>query len=824
MILSDSERSTSVLEADDMTPVIPLKDIVIFPNMVVPLFIGRQKSIIALERAQKKDSMVILVSQKSSTDSEVKVENIHDVGTYAKILQVLRLPDGINKVLVEGKTRVKAQNVVEREGVLYANPEALQTKYDISQIEMEATRRELIQSFDEFAKFNQKIPDEVLSLISKIENIEQLTDVITTHVVSDINIRQELLETMSLKRRLNRLLDEVNREIEILNVEKRIHGRVKQQIERNQKEYYLHEQAKAIQQELGDQNDVSELETLADKIKKAKMSEEGENKAMSELKKLKLMPPMSSESSIIRSYIEHLIELPWNKSSKIIHDLDKAQKVLDKDHYGLDKIKERIIEYLAVQKRVENNKAPILCFVGPPGVGKTSLGESIARATGRKYVRAALGGLHDEAEIRGHRKTYIGAMPGKIIQNIIKSGVKNPLFLLDEIDKVSTDYRGDPTSALLEVLDPEQNKGFMDNYSEVSFDLSQVMFIATANSLNIQGPLRDRMEIIRLSGYTELEKIKIAEEYLIPKQIENNGLKPKELCITEDAIIDTIRFYTSEAGVRDLDRQLGKICRKAVTHFDLGKSQDKTLVVTPKNLHDFLGVQIYDYGVSASENRVGRVTGLAWTEVGGAILTIEAVAVPGKGQTILTGKLGDVMKESIQAAISLVRSNARMLGIEAKAFETHDLHIHVPEGATPKDGPSAGVGMVTAIASSLNKVPIKSSVAMTGEITLYGEVLPIGGLKEKLLAALRAGTKTVVIPDKNLKDLEEIPSEVKDSLKIIPAKMIDEVLKVAFEYQPSPVVEAIPTNKTHDGKDEPQKADIVKKLKTSTRGTTRHSI
>ncbi|MCE2706670.1 MAG: endopeptidase La [Proteobacteria bacterium] len=793
---SNPSNPTSAIGSNNSIPIIPLKDVVIFPNMVVPLFIGRQKSIAALEIAAQRDNTVILLSQKKPEDNEVTTTNIHEIGTLAKILQVLKLPDGTNKVLIEGKTRARASSITEKDGYLSAQVEEIATKHDISKIELEAVKREIIQSFEEFAKLNQKVPDEIVTLISKIENIEQLTDVITTHVVMELDVRQDLLETSSLKKRLNKLLRELNREIEILNVEKRIQGRVKQQIEKNQKEYYLHEQARAIQQELGEEEELSDLEELENKIKKAKMPKDVENKAYSELKKLKMMPQMSSESSIIRNYIEHLIELPWGKTTKTNKNLDKAQKVLDKDHYGLDKIKERIIEYLAVQKRVENNKAPILCFVGPPGVGKTSLGESIARATGRKYVRVALGGLHDEAEIRGHRKTYIGAMAGKILQNISKVGVKNPLFLFDEIDKIGSDHRGDPASALLEVLDPEQNKTFVDNYTETPFDLSEVMFVATANTLNIPGPLRDRMEIIRLSGYTEQEKLSIAEQYLIPKQIKNNGLKASELSIQKDALLDIIRYYTAEAGVRNLDRQINKVCRKIVTKIDLADTATnaKKIIVKKDNLHEFLGVQVYDFGVSSVENRIGRVTGLAWTEVGGEILTIEVVSIPGKGQIIRTGQLGDVMKESIQAAISLVRSRANALGIEEKFYETRDIHVHVPEGATPKDGPSAGIAMVTAVASSLNHIPVKSSVAMTGEVTLYGEVLPIGGLKEKLLAALRAGIKTVLIPIKNVKDLEEIPDDIKSGLEIIPVSTVDEVLANALEYKPIPMVEEAKVN------------------------------
>lgn len=789
---NNSAITTDVEIHDSLVPIIPLKDVVIFPNMVVPLFVGRHKSINALEAADKKDKQVMLLSQKNPTDNDVSVDNLHEIGTLAKILQILPLPDGTKKVLIEGKTRAKAIKITEINDLLASEVEELKTKQDITKIELEAQRREAIQLFDEFAKLNQKVPDEVVSIISKISNIEQLVDVIITHVISDLNIRQDLLETASLKKRLNRLLKELNREIEILNVEKKIQGRVKQQIEKNQKEYYLHEQQRAIQQELGEIEELNEIQELENNIHKAKMSEDATKKALAELKKLKMMPQMSSESAIVRNYIEHLVDLPWSKTTKVSNDLDKAQKILDKDHYGLEKIKERIVEYLAVQKRADNNKAPILCFVGPPGVGKTSLGESIAKATNRKYVRIALGGLHDEAEIRGHRKTYIGAMPGKVVQNIIKSGVKNPLVLFDEIDKMGSDHRGDPAAALLEVLDPEQNKAFVDNYTEVAFDLSQVMFLCTSNSMNIPGPLRDRMEIIRLSGYTEQEKLKIAEQYLLPRQIKNNGLKTTEIAIDDSTILDVIRYYTAEAGVRNLDRQIGKLCRKVVTQIDTKKTTAKKIKITPDNLHEFLGVRINDFGVSAKENRIGRVTGLAWTEVGGDILTIEAIAIPGKGAIIRSGQLGDVMKESIQAAITLVRSRAESLGIDGKFYENKDIHIHVPDGATPKDGPSAGIGMVTAIASSLNHVPIKSSVAMTGEVTLYGEVLPIGGLKEKMLAALRAGIKTVLIPEKNTKDLDDIPDEIKGQLEVIAVKTIDQVLDIALEYKPIAVEKTIP--------------------------------
>lgn len=789
---SSSSLDTAGIENNELTPIIPLKDVVIFPNMVVPLFIGRQKSINALEAASKKDNNVILLSQKSINENEVSVDNLNKVGTYAKILQILKLPDGTNKVLIEGKSRALASKIEEKDGYFAAIVTNLETRNDINDVELEAVKREILIQFDHFAQLNQKIPEEIVQLITKIDNIEQLADVITTHVVMDLIARQELLEMTSLKKRLNKLLKEINKEIEILNVEKKIQGRVKQQIEKNQKEYYLHEQAKAIQQELGEEEDLNEIEDLERKIKKAKMTEEAEKKSLSELKKLKLMPPMSSEGAVIRNYIDILIDLPWNKSSKINHDLNKAEKSLDKDHYGLEKIKERIIEYLAVQKRIDKNKAPILCFVGPPGVGKTSLGESIARATGRKYIRVALGGVHDEAEIRGHRKTYIGAMPGKIIQNMIKVGVKNPLFLFDEVDKIGFDHRGDPASALLEVLDPEQNKAFVDNYAEVPFDLSEVLFICTANSLNIPEALKDRMEIIRLAGYTELEKINIANQYLIPNQIQNNGLKASEIDIKKDALLEIIRHYTLEAGVRNLDREINKICRKVVTQIDKKSSKKKPhiskVIVNNEKLPEYLGPQQFDFGVKAKKNRIGRITGLAWTEAGGDVLTIESLAVNGKGQIIQTGHLGNVMKESIQAAISLVRSRTTNLGIEDKFYENKDLHVHIPEGATPKDGPSAGIAMACAIASSLNQVPLKSQLAMTGEVTIYGEVLPIGGLKEKLLAALRAGIRTVIIPEKNVKDLEEMPKEIKDNIDIIPVSSIDQVLDTAFEYKPKPII------------------------------------
>ena len=784
MLISNTTNKIKKTYSNLKVPIIPLKDAVIMPNMVVPLFIGRQKSIYALDVANKSDHMVLLLTQKNSEDNEATADNIYQVGTLAKILQILKLPDGTNKVLVEGQTRAQTTEIIDQKNYLEAKVEKLITIQDIKDINLEATRREIVQQFSEFAHLNQKVPDEIITWISKLENIEQLTDVITNHVVEELIVRQQLLETVSLKKRLHKLLHELHRETEILNVEKRIQGRVKQQIDKNQKEYYLHEQAKAIQQELGEE-ELSEVEELTQKIKKAKMPELAEKKALGELKKLKLMPPMSSESSIVRNYLEHLIELPWNKTTKINKSLPKAISILNNDHYGLEKIKDRIVEFLAVQQRTSNSKSPILCFVGPPGVGKTSLGESIARATGRKYIRMALGGVHDEAEIRGHRKTYIGAMPGKILQTIAKSGVKNPLFLIDEIDKIGADHRGDPSSALLEVLDPEQNKAFVDNYTETPFDLSNVMFIATANSLNIPKPLKDRMEIIMLSGYTEQEKLKIATQYLLPRQLKNTGLKNTEVTIKDDVILDIIRFYTIESGVRNLERQLNKLCCKIVMQIDLHKTNKVSL--TQKNLATFLGVPINDFGIKSPENRIGRVTGLAWTEVGGEILTIEVVAIPGKGQVIRTGKLGDVMLESIQTAISLVRSRAETLNIDPKFYENKDIHVHVPDGATPKDGPSAGIAMAIAVTSSLTHIPVKASIAMTGEVTLYGEVLPIGGLKEKLMAALRAGIHTIIIPEKNKKDLMEIPVEITKSLDIIFVKTIDQVFDIALEYKPSQI-------------------------------------
>lgn len=763
----------------DLTPIIPLKDIVVFPTMSMSLCIGRAQSLKAIELAIQRKTEVLLLSQKNPQDEEATGDNLYHIGTLAKIVQVLPLPNGTQRLFLESRVRAKAVQISNTNGYLSSEVEVLETKNDLKKTEMEALKRELHQQFIEYTKLTQKIDEDTHNTILAIDEVERFCDTLTTHIVVELKARQAILEATSLKKRMTRTLSEISSEIEILNVERKIQGRIKQQIEKNQKDYYLQEQAKAIQQELGSEDEMSDIHELEAQIKKAKLPKDVLTKANAELRKLKSMPQMSSESAIIQTYIEHLVALPWNKTSKVDTNLTKAQATLDKDHYGLDKVKERIVEYLAVENRTKNNKSPILCLVGAPGVGKTSLGESIAKATGRKYIRMALGGLHDEAEIRGHRKTYIGAMAGKILQNISRSGVKNPLFLLDEIDKLGSDHRGDPASALLEVLDPEQNKAFVDNYTEVPFDLSGVMFIATANSLNIPEALRDRMEILRLSGYTEQEKLQITQNYIIPKQIKNVGLKPSEIHFDDDSILNIIRGYSAEAGVRNLARLINKICRKVVKKIDTGIIKKEH--ITSINLKDYLGVQVYDYDLKAEFNRIGRVTGLAWTEFGGDTLTIEVVAIPGKGQIIKTGKLGEVMQESIQTALSLVRSKYNHIGIDEKFYETNDIHVHVPEGATPKDGPSAGIAMALAIASSLNHIPIKADLAMTGEVTLYGEVLPIGGLKEKLLAALRARIKTVLIPHKNIKDLEDVPVEVINQLEIIPVKNIDEVFVYGLE-------------------------------------------
>ena len=776
---------------------LPLRDVVVYPHMVLPLFVGRPKSIAALEAAMANDDPVFLLAQLDPNTEDPKAEDLHQTGTVAQVLQVLKLPDGTVKVLVEGIRRARALTVDETGGLFLSHVEAIDENSDKDNPEIEALRRTLLTQFEQYAKLNKKIPAEVISTISSIDDNSRLADTIAAHLQLKLEQRQYVLETAGIVDRLEFLLAQLEAELDIMQVEKRIRGRVKRQMEKSQREYYLNEQVKAIQKELGEEDERGELDALENKIKEAGMSKEAEEKCLSELKKLKMMPPMSAESTVVRNYIDTLLELPWKKKSRVSKDIAKADLILNADHYGLEKVKERILEYLAVQKRMDKLKGTILCLVGPPGVGKTSLGESIAKATGRQYVRMALGGVRDESEIRGHRRTYIGSMPGKILQNMVKAGVKNPLFLLDEIDKMGSDFRGDPASALLEVLDPEQNNKFADHYAEVDYDLSDVMFIATSNSLNIPTPLLDRMEIIRLSGYTEDEKINIAMQYLVPKQMKRNGVKEGELVVDESAVRDIIRYYTREAGVRSLDREIAKICRKVVMQVTLNedkkkasksktvsKAKPKAIKVTEKNLHDYLGVRRFDYGVAESENRIGQVTGLAWTEVGGELLTVEAVALPGKGTIQCTGQLGDVMKESVSAAWSVVRSRAEAVGLAPDFYEKKDIHVHVPEGATPKDGPSAGIAMTLAMVSAFTKIPVRADVAMTGEITLRGEVLPIGGLKEKLLAALRGGIKHVLIPKDNVKDLEEIPENVKTGLTIHPVKWIDEVLALGLEAQP----------------------------------------
>ena len=768
-------------------PLLPLRDVVVFPHMVIPLFVGRPKSIKALELAMESDRRIMLVAQKAAAKDEPSVEDMFDVGCVSTILQMLKLPDGTVKVLVEGQQRALVTSIADAETHFTATVtpvEQDQEKHKSSEIE--ALRRAVMQQFDQYVKLNKKIPPEILTSISSIDDPGRLADTIAAHLPLKLENKQVVLDLSDVKARLENLFEQLDREVDILNVDKKIRGRVKRQMEKNQRDFYLNEQVKAIQKELGEGEDGADIEEIDKKIKLAKMPAEARKKAEAELKKLKLMSPMSAEATVVRSYIDVLTGLPWSKKSKIKHDLGNAETVLNEDHFGLDKVKDRILEYLAVQQRVDKVKAPILCLVGPPGVGKTSLGQSIAKATGRKYVRMALGGMRDEAEIRGHRRTYIGAMPGKVLQSLGKVGVRNPLFLLDEIDKLGTDFRGDPSSALLEVLDPEQNHTFGDHYVEVDFDLSDVMFVATSNSMNIPPALLDRMEVIRLSGYTEDEKTSIAMKYLLPKQLKNNGVKDEELLITEGAVRDMVRYYTREAGVRSLERELSKICRKVVKGLQLKKLQPQ-VVVNEDNLPDFLGVRKYTYGRAESQNQVGQVVGLAWTEVGGDLLTIEAAAMPGKGVITRTGSLGDVMKESVEAARTVVRSRARMLGIKDEAFEKRDIHIHVPDGATPKDGPSAGAAMTTAFVSALTGIPVRGDVAMTGEITLRGEVTAIGGLKEKLLAALRGGIKTVLIPEENMKDLQEIPDNVKSGLEIVPVKWIDKVLEVALERKPVPL-------------------------------------
>ncbi|MEI6319093.1 MAG: endopeptidase La, partial [Pseudomonadota bacterium] len=795
-------------------PLLPLRDVVVFPHMVIPLFVGRPKSIKALEAAMESGKSILLAAQRIASKDDPGAEDLYSVGSIANILQMLKLPDGTVKVLVEGNQRANLSDVQEGSGFLTAVADPIPPADGPEATEVEAMRRTMVTQFDQYVKLNKKIPPEILTSIAGIDEAGRLADTIAAHLPLKLEQKQEVLEMFDVKKRLEHLMTQVETELDILQVEKRIRGRVKRQMEKSQREYYLNEQVKAIQKELGDMEDGADLDEMDKRIKRSGMSKEARKKAEGELKKLKLMSPMSAEATVVRNYIETLVNLPWKKKSKISKDLNAAEEVLDADHYGLEKVKERILEYLAVQQRVDKVKAPILCLVGPPGVGKTSLGQSIARATNRKFVRMSLGGVRDESEIRGHRRTYIGSMPGKILQNMTKVGVRNPLLLLDEVDKMGMDFRGDPSSALLEVLDPEQNNTFADHYIEVDYDLSDVMFVATANSLNIPAPLLDRMEVIRLAGYTEDEKVNIATRYLVPKQMKNHGLKDDELVVTESALRDVMRHYTREAGVRSLEREISKICRKVVKAIvqkdaatakagrakaadaksveGAAKDGQKKVTVTARNLANYLGVRKYTYGIAEKHNQIGQVTGLAWTEVGGELLTIEAVVLPGKGKMTTTGKLGDVMQESIQAALSVVRGRARKLGLTDDFYQKNDIHIHLPEGATPKDGPSAGVGICTAMVSVLSGVPVRADVAMTGEITLRGEVLPIGGLKEKLLAALRGGIKIVLIPTENVKDLADIPDTIKSKLEIRPVKWIDEVLELALERVPEPLPEPLP--------------------------------
>ncbi len=780
------EVPTTTESPADGIPVLPLRDVVVYPHMVIPLFVGREKSIVALDLAMKADKRILLVAQKQADVDDPKGSDLHSVGTVATILQLLKLPDGTVKVLVEGVERAAVDRLVEGEhfsAIVTPMPDV--ERYD--EREMDVLTRSVVTQFEQYVKLNKKVPPEILTSLAGIEQPGRLADTVAAHMSLKLPEKQKVLEIADVRQRLEHMLAVIEGEMDVLQIEKRIRGRVKQQMEKSQREYYLNEQMKAIQKELGDLDEApNEIGELEKRIKAAGMPKEARDKANSELAKLKLMSPMSAEATVVRNYVDWLVKAPWKKRTKVHLDIAEAEKVLEEDHYGLEKVKERIIEYLAVQQRVKNLRGPILCLVGPPGVGKTSLGQSVARATNRKFLRMSLGGVRDEAEIRGHRRTYIGSMPGKIIQNLAKCGVRNPLFLLDEIDKMSTDFRGDPSSALLEVLDPEQNATFNDHYLEVDFDLSEVMFVCTANSLNIPAPLLDRMEVIRLPGYTEDEKSNIARRYLVPKQIKQNGLRSGELEVSDEAVLDMIRYYTREAGVRNLEREISKISRKAVKQLLL-HPDPAGVRVDPSNLDRYLGVRRFRYGKAEESHRVGQVTGLAWTEVGGELLTIEAAVVPGKGKLTHTGQLGEVMQESIQAAMTVVRSRSGLLGLDPDFYQKIDVHIHVPEGATPKDGPSAGIGMCTALISALTKVPVRSDVAMTGEITLRGEVLPIGGLKEKLLAAHRGGIATVLIPDENVKDLAEIPENIKEKLDIRSVKWIDEVLQVALTHSPTPL-------------------------------------
>jgi ATP-dependent Lon protease len=787
LIVSDSAPSHPKTTAIENVPVLPLRDVVVYPHMVIPLFVGREKSIQALDVAMRGDKRIMLIAQKQADVDDPKVDDLYRIGTIAAILQLLKLPDGTVKVLVEGVDRARIDRLHTGEHYS-ADVTSLPDAEAYDEREMDVLGRSVISQFEQYVKLNKKVPPEVLTALQGIEHAGRLADTVAAHMSLKLPEKQKVLEILDVRKRLEHILVAIEGEMDVLQIEKRIRGRVKAQMEKSQREYYLNEQMKAIQKELGEMdeggNEISELEQ---RIAKAGMPKEAREKATNELNKLKMMSPMSAEATVVRNYIDWLVKVPWKKRTKILKDITRAEQVLDEDHYGLEKVKERILEYLAVQLRVEKLKGPILCLVGPPGVGKTSLGQSMARATNRKFVRMSLGGVRDEAEIRGHRRTYIGSMPGKIVQNLAKSGVHNPLFLLDEVDKMSMDFRGDPSAALLEVLDPEQNSTFNDHYLEVDLDLSEVMFVCTANSLNIPSPLLDRMEVIRLPGYTEDEKMNIGRRYLVPKQMKANGLKPDELKVSDAALLDIVRYYTREAGVRNFEREIAKISRKAVKQL-LNDKDPKAVTVTPRTLDKFLGVRRFRYGKAEDLDRIGQVTGLAWTEVGGELLTIEAAIVPGKGKLLHTGQLGEVMQESIHAATTVVRSRAQTLGLEPEFYQKHDMHLHVPEGATPKDGPSAGIGMCTAIVSALTKIPVRSDVAMTGEITLRGEVLPIGGLKEKLLAAHRGGIKTVLIPNENVKDLAEIPDNIKGRLEIKPVKWIDEVLQLALVSQPTPVL------------------------------------
>ena len=803
--MSDIENEVESVETvyEGKTPVLPLRDVVVYPHMVIPLFVGRDRSIQALDAAMSKDKQILLVAQKSAEIDDPSMKDIHEIGTLSTILQLLKLPDGTIKVLVEGGTRARVDEVYNDEPFFTADYTLLEEEGVDQERELEVLSRSIMGVFDQYVKLNKKVPPEILTSLSGIDDPARLSDTIAAHMSLKVEEKQKILAIANVKERMEYLLSMIEAEIDLLQIEKRIRGRVKQQMEKSQREYYLNEQMKAIQKELGDMDEApNEIEDLENKIEKAGMSAEARKKATSELNKLKMMSPMSAEATVVRNYIDTLVGCPWKKRSKISKDLSKAEKILNEDHYGLEKVKERILEYLAVQQRVKKLKGPILCLVGPPGVGKTSLGQSIAKATNRKFTRMALGGVRDEAEIRGHRRTYIGSLPGKVIQNLSKVGTKNPLFLLDEIDKMAQDFRGDPASALLEVLDPEQNHTFGDHYLEVDFDLSDVMFIATSNSMNIPGPLLDRMEVIRIPGYTEDEKMNIVKNYLLPKQMENNGLNSDELEVTDEAIMDTVRYYTREAGVRSLEREMSKICRKVVKDVLL-ESEKQKVVVKPDNLEKYLGVKRFRYGKAEDKDTVGQVTGLAWTEVGGELLSIEAAVMAGKGKQTFTGQLGDVMQESIHAAMTVVRNRAASLGLEDDFYENKDIHIHVPEGATPKDGPSAGIGMCTAIVSTMTGIPVKSSVAMTGEITLRGEVLPIGGLKEKLLAAHRGGIETVIIPAENEKDLADMPKTVLDKLEIKPVRWIDDVLAIALLNPPTPLQKVA----------EPARASKAKKAK-----------